>query len=154
MNPKDLSVLGITQTLSPVVFSGNTPTDAGTTAIDGKNCAAVEHVLLVGESGDAWSDSVETDVILQHSTDNSTWAAVTTAAHVICEDGMEDITAGLVKDLDAEADDCKAYRVTYVGPYRYSRLYLNFTGNHSTGTPMAAFAILHKRMTGSLAPAS
>lgn len=151
---KDLHANAVPQqTLNPATITGSGDyTECDT--VDGLNCQSVEHILLVGESGDTWSASLETDVILQHSTDDSTWAAVTDAGHIIESDDMEDLSVGLIKDLDIEADDNAYYRATYVGPYRYSRLYLNRTGNHSSGTPMAAVAILHKRMTGDIAPAS
>lgn len=155
MNPHDLQILGVAQTINPATLTGSGDNTEGT-AVDGKNCISVRHCLFVGESGDTWSGSLYTDLILQHSTDNSTWAAVTSSADYIMDDGasMETEASGIVKVLDAEADDNAAYTITYRGPRRYSRLLLDRTGNHSTGTPMAACAIKRLRMAGNLVPAS
>ena len=155
-NPHDIqSGFAVQQTVNPATLTGNGDYTEGAT-VDGKNAISVRHILLVGESGDTWSVSILTDMILQHSTDGSTWAAVTSSADYIMDDGasMETEASGIVKVLDAEADDNAAYTITYRGARRYSRLYLDRTGNHATGTPMAALAIKHQRMVGNLVPAS
>jgi len=150
---KDLTNnLGVVQTLAPITWSGNTPTDTGLTTVDGENCASVEHVVNVGASGDTLSGSVKVALILQHSTDDSTWAAVTDAGHYLRSSDMETLASGIVKNVDAPADASTYYRVTYVGPYRYSRIYLDFTGNHASGIVIGAIAIKKWRNVGSLAP--
>jgi hypothetical protein len=149
MRNKDLTVQTDAQTIAPAVLTGSGDYTEGAT-VDGKNASAVRHILAVGESGDTWSGSLYTDVILQHSTDNSEWAAVTSSADFI--GSMETQASGIVKVLDAEADDNANYEVTYVGPRRYSRLYLGRVGNHSSGTPMAAIAIVQPRLSGSVSP--
>jgi len=150
--PKDLYAGLVTeQTVNPATLTGNGDYTEGS-VVDGLNAAAVLHALLVGESGDTWSGALKTDMILQHGdeSDGSDMAAVTDAADYIGT--METEASGIVKALDAEADDNARYEIVYCGSKRYSRLYLDRTGNHSSGTPMAALAIKAPRLTGDIAP--
>lgn len=149
--PKDLSVHGKQQTINPATISGDGDYTEGA-AVDGLNCEAVEHILNVGESGDTWGAALKTDVILQHSEDNVTWEAVDDASHYIGT--MITEASGIFAVFDAEAEDNNYASIVYCGPYRYSRIYLDRTGNHASGTPMSAMAIKKLRMTGSLAPVS
>jgi len=149
MSLKDLAIQTDTLTLAPIVIAGD-GTDVDCTSVDGKNAVAVRHILSVGESGDAWGGALYTDVILEESDDNSTFTAVTASADFIGT--METQTSGIIKVLDAEADDNANYEITYVGTKRYTQIALNKTGNHATGTPMSCNAIVMPRLQGSLSP--
>ena len=149
MDSRDLTKLAEIQTIAPAVLTGN-GTDTEGAGVDGKNASAVRHSLSVGESGDTWSGSLYTDVILQDSADNTIFAAVDDSSEYIGT--METVASGIVKVLDAEADDNAIYDIIYIGTKRYSRLFLARTGNHATGTPMAAHATVIPRMSGNLSP--
>ena len=43
-------------------------------------------------------------------------------------------TNGLFQTIDANGDCNKVYAIGYVGGKRYSRVVLNFSGTHGTGT--------------------
>ena len=150
---KDLSKFGLTQTAAPVSYTNN-GTESDLTAVDGFNCEAVEHVINVGAHGGTLSGSLYFDIVLEYSDDNSTFYEVTDENDIIRASAMEDADNGIVKAVDAPADASQIYRVTYIGSHRYSRISLQFTGNHSAGVVIGNLAILHYRQTGDLDPNS
>jgi hypothetical protein len=79
------------------------------------------------------------DFVLEHSTDNSAWAAVAQADVL----GATVATGGIVRSLIAAkaAIDAAPTELSYIGGRRYIRLTADFSGTHATGTPMTAFAI-------------
>ena len=132
--------VAIQQTIVPATISGNGDNTEGA-AVARTNYNGILHTLSVGAAGDTWSGSLYTDVILQHGllADSSDMAAVTDSADFIGT--METQTSGIVKVLDAAADGSQVYKIAYRGVKPYSRLHLDRTGNHATGTPMSASAV-------------
>ena len=128
----------VEQTIAPQTISGNGDYTEGAD-VDKGMYNAVLHVLEVGESGDTWGSTLYTDCILQDSADGTTYAAVTDAADYIGT--MVTAASGIFAVLDAEAEDNAVHWIGYRGTKQYSRIYLDRTGNHATGTPMSAIAI-------------
>ena len=65
------------------------------------------------------------------SSDNSTFAAVTNNNYVT---GGTVGSTGIWQTIDANGDCNAAYGIGYVGPERYYRVVLDFSGTHGTGT--------------------
>ena len=104
---------------------------------------SVMHVVNVGDAGDTWDGANYVDLVLQESDDDSVW-------NDVANDDMETYDPadkgtdgeGIFKRLDDSAtDDEQAYHVGYKGNKRYSRVRLEFTGTHSTGSPFSAMAV-------------
>lgn len=138
-HPKDsYNGVEIEVTLAPIVEIKN-----GTTVECAivENDAAVLHALSVGISGDTLSGALYYTGILQHGdvAAGTDMAAVTDAGDYIGT--MVDATTGKFAQVDAAAEDPAIFYIGYRGTKRYSRILLTFVGNHSTGTPMEAFAV-------------
>ena len=87
-------------------------------------------VMNFGISGDTLSASLYVDVELEDSPDNSTWTN--------CEAGdirgaQSGLSAGVMRNVDAAAEDELSYQAAYVGTQRYIRPVYNITGTHSNG---------------------
>jgi len=136
-----------TQTLNPATITGSgTTTDLS--SVDKQGWGSTQHVLNVGESGDTWSGSHKTDVTLQDSPDDSTWTDVTDNTRV---NGGTVAAGGIWATFDAEAEDNAQVSIEYIGPQQFSRLQLERTGNHSSGTPMSSTAFnFNPRYAGSV----
>jgi hypothetical protein len=128
--------IGVQQTLDPVVASA----DQTGAVVDSQGFGSVEHLALIGQSGDTLSGSVKIDIKLQHgdAADGSDMAAVTDALDVL---GTTPDTNGIFATIDAAAEDEAVYRIGYRGTKRYSRLVVDLTGTHTNGTPVGLAAI-------------
>lgn len=139
---KDLhNNIKVVQALDPATVTA----DANGSGIDRQGFCAVEHIVSVGESGDTLSGSVYIELVIQESSDNSTWADVTAAADVLV--GADGISAapdssGVFATVDAAAEDDRHFRIGYRGSERYSRVQVDVTGTHTNGTPIAVLAVL------------
>ncbi|MEQ9144360.1 MAG: hypothetical protein RLO08_08380 [Parvibaculaceae bacterium] len=129
------SSLGLVQTLDPAVTSA---TRAGA-PVDRQGYESVEHVVLVGTSGDTLSGSVSITLQLDESEDGAVWAPVVDDSHVL---GASVDMTGAFALIDDVAEDGMAYSVGYVGDARYSRVQAVLTGTHTNGTPLGAIALL------------
>ena len=105
--------------------------DANSTGIDtqGSNSAMV--MVNVGAPGITFSGTNKVDIKLEDSADNSTFAAVTNNNFVT--GGTVD-SAGIWQTIDANGECNAVYGLGYVGPERYIRVVLDFSGTHGTGT--------------------
>jgi len=132
---------GIVSPVMTIVPQVLTTSEAGT-GVDGSDSHGVCHVAYIGDSGDTLSGSRYISPRMEHSDDNSTWAAVDDAGHVVDElNSAFNPSTGDLATINAPTEDQIAVAAHYVGPKRYSRLNLVFTGTHSNGTPCAADAI-------------
>lgn len=142
---KDLhSLIKVVDLVKPIV-GNNTSEGTPANGADRRGFGSVEHVAAIGVSGDTLSGSVKIDVILQDSDDDSTYAAVTNADYaLVASDGVAAAPngSGIIATIDDAAEDNAKIRCGYIGPKRYSRLLLQFTGTHTNGTPIHTFAIL------------
>ena len=105
--------------------------DTNSTGIDtqGSNSAMV--MVNVGAPGVTFSGTHKVDIKLEDSSDNSTFAAVTNNNFVT--GGTVD-SSGIWQTIDADGDCNAVYGLGYVGPKRYIRCVLDFSGTHGTGT--------------------
>ena len=131
------SNISVIKTLAPII--GNNDTE-GTPAVsaDRQGFNSIEHIAVIGASGDTLSGSVKIALVLEDSDDDVTFAAVTDAAAVL---GATPDASGIVKVIDDPAEDDTVFRCGYVGSKRYSRLRADFTGTHTNGTPIAMLAL-------------
>lgn len=121
--------------IAPAVLAAdNTPT-----SVDLLGFRAAMVMIWVGVGGITFSGTNRVDFVLEHSTDNSTWAAVTQADVL----GATVAAGGIVRSLIAAkaAVDAAPTELSYIGGRRYIRLTADFSGTHGTGTAMTAFAV-------------
>ena len=105
--------------------------DTNATGIDTKGFNSSMAIVNVGAPGITFSGTHKVDIILEDSSDNSTFAAVTNNTYVT--GGTVD-SSGIWQTIDANGDCNAAYGIGYVGPERYYRVVLDFSGTHGTGT--------------------
>lgn len=87
----------------------------------------------VGDSADTLSGSNYIECEIEESADDSTFTDVADSDLVSYVAGTNDGTAALIND---PAEDQTVVVACYIGSKRYVRGVLNFTGTHSTGTPI------------------
>ena len=126
--------ISVAQSLAPAVRTA----DANGTGIDLQGFESATIVVDTGAEGDTLSSSVKVDFILEESSDNSSWSAVTSSTSVT--DGSVD-SSGIFLTLDDNAATPQVTTIGYVGGERYVRVTADFTGTHSTGTPMSVAVI-------------
>jgi len=142
---KDLANnLTVLQLVDPVTVTSDTNSASIDTQFD--NGAML--IVNVGESGDTLSGSVKFDYILQDSSDDSSFSAVTSTDYVTW--GTVD-SSGIFATIDAAAEDDAVHKIGYVGPNRYVRVVIDATGTHSNGTPHSVSGVvspIHKPSSG------
>ena len=137
--------IAVTQVLDPATSTATVNTSGVDTA--GTNGAMIN--VLVGESGDTLSSSVKWDLILQDSSDNSSFSAVTDNKFVSFASVD---SSGIYATIDAASEDDASYPIGYHGPNRYFRVASTKTGTHSNGTPLGATGLtmpIHMPASGS-----
>lgn len=122
-----------------VAALGNALLDADSTSanIDLQGYNAAEIVLSVGVGGIVFTPTNKVEFVLSHSDDGSAFTAVKSKDVL----GLESVTDGIIKTLDAAHATAAAYRFGYVGNKRYVRLTADFSGTHGAGTPIAGLVI-------------
>ena len=119
--------------IAPAVLAAdNTPTSVDCAGFDG---AVIS--LAIGVGGITFTGSNKIDFLLEHSNDNSAWAAVTTADMI----GVT-VTSGIIRSLIAAKAAADVVHYRYQGPRRYLRLTADFSGTHGVGTGISAVLIL------------
>ena len=106
--------------------------------IDRQGFEGIEFVLGIGAGGIPFTAVNMIDFKLEHSDNGTAWAAVE-AVDVI---GASVAADGIVKSLVEAHPAAAAYRFGYKGGKRYTRVSVNFSGAHATGTPISAIAIM------------
>jgi len=129
------SNLGLIQTLDPAVTSASR---AGA-PVDRQGFESVEHVVLIGISGDTLSGVNSISLQLDESEDGSSWSPVINDSHVL---GASIDGAGIFAVIDEGAEDGFPRSIGYVGDARYSRVQVVLAGTHTNGTPVGAMAFL------------
>ena len=120
-------------------------TDTNCTAIDSQGFSSVTHVVNVGAPGITFSTTHKVEIELEHSDDNVTFTDVTSNTDVT---GGTVGTNGLFQTIDADGDCNKVYAIGYVGGKRYSRVVLNFSGTHGTGTVFGVVGVKGRPLHG------
>jgi len=88
----------------------------------------------VGNSADTLSGSVEINLEVQHSDDDSTWSA---CADTDIIDSVTGANTGTLAHIDAPAEDSNVFTTQYIGGKRYVRGVVNLVGTHTNGTPIS-----------------
>ena len=105
--------------------------DTDATAIDTQGFNSSMAIVNVGAPGITFSGTNKVDIKLEDSSDNSSFTAVTNNNFVT--GGTVD-SSGIWQTIDADGDCNAVYGIGYVGPQRYYRVVLDFSGTHGTGT--------------------
>lgn len=113
--------------------------DSDGTTVDTQGFESVMFVVNSGIEGDTLSGSVKFDFILQESSNDSDWSAVTSSTSVT--EGSVD-ASGIFLTLDANGETPQTSQIGYIGGNRYVRVKIDATGTHSNGTPISVQAIL------------
>ena len=113
--------------------------DANGTGVDLQGFESAMVVVNTGVEGDTLSGSVKFDFILEESTDDSTYTAVTSSTSVT--EGSVD-SSGIFLTLDANGETPQISQIGYIGGKRYIRCKIDATGTHSNGTPMGVVVVL------------
>ena len=113
--------------------------DTNASGVDTQGANSAMVIVNVGAPGVTFSGSVKVDVKLEDSADNSTYGAVTNNNFVT--GGTVD-SNGIWQTIDADGECNAVYGIGYVGPKRYFRVVLDFTGSHSTGTAFGVVGAL------------
>lgn len=137
-----LTSLKVVNMLHPIV--GNNDTE-GTPAssLDKLGYDSAVAITQVGVTGDTLSGSVKYTLIAEDSDDNVTFAPVTEASYLQLGSGTAAPDSnGIVATIDDNAEDDVILSVGYLGPKRYFRTRLDFTGTHTNGTPISMVGLL------------
>ena len=105
--------------------------DTDCTGIDTKGFNSSMAIVNVGAPGITFSGTDKVDIKLEDSADDSAFAAVTDNNFVT---GGTVGSTGIWQTIDANGECDAVYGIGYVGPKRYYRVVLDFTGTHGTGT--------------------
>ena len=105
--------------------------DTDCTGIDTQGANSAMVMVNVGAPGITFSGTNKVDIKLEDSSDNSSFTAVTNNNFVT--GGTVD-SSGIWQTIDADGDCNAVYGIGYVGPQRYYRVVLDFSGTHGTGT--------------------
>lgn len=116
-----------------------TNADADCASVDMRGFRSVLFLIAIGDSADTLSAVNKIELELEDSDDDSSFADVTDQNFV--KGNVEDLTAGLFEVIDDPAEDQTIVQVQYNGPKRYVRVVLNFSGTHTTGTPIAVIGL-------------
>jgi len=105
--------------------------DTNCTGIDTQGFNSSMAIVNVGAPGITFSGTDKVDIILEDSSDNSSFTAVTDNNSVA---GGTVGSTGIWQTIDADGDCNAVYGISYIGPERYYRVVLDFSGTHGTGT--------------------
>ncbi len=130
----------VRQALEAIVV--NNDSEGTGLTIDLQGYEGCEFIVDVGASGDTLSGSVYADFKLQEGNASN----MSDAAAVAYADMLGPIAAsnanGIFATVDDPAEDSTVLRVGYIGNKRYVRLFIDVTGTHTNGTPIAAVVLL------------
>lgn len=119
------STVSVAQTIAPIVC--NNDTEGTGVGVDLRGYDGALAIFTCGISADTLSGSVSLLAKLQESSDNSTFTDVAAA-------NLE----GAFTVIDDPAEDPAVQVVGYLGYKRYLRVFVDTTGTHTNGTPLAA----------------
>ena len=137
--------VAVTQLVDPATLTATTNSSSIDTQFDNGSML----ICNIGESGDTLSGSVYWTLILQESSDDSTFSAVTSATSVTY--GSVNSSTGVFATIDAAAEDDSVHVIGYTGPERYVRVAVTATGTHSNGTPIGVSGVsspIHRPASG------
>ncbi len=112
--------------------------DANSAALDLQDADDAVLLFYLGDSADTLSGTNKIELEVEESDDNSSWSDVANADLTNYVTATNPGTAALI---DAPAEDQVVVAVGYRGSKRYVRGVLNFSGTHSTGTPIGVLGL-------------
>lgn len=122
-------VVSAAKSITPNV--GNNDADGTGVGVDLKGFESAAAVFVIGESGDTLSGTVYMTPKVQESDSLAS--------------GYTDVAAadldGILTVIDDAAEDDVIQVVGYRGSKRYIRAFVDFTGTHTNGTPIAAVVL-------------
>lgn len=127
------SNITLVPSIDPIV--GNNDTEGTGVGVDLADVSAAEMVFHFGISADTLSGSVSVLPVLQESDTLGSGYSTVAAADMI----------GSLSIIDDPAKDPAVQAVGYTGNKRFIRAFVDFTGTHTNGIPIAAVAVLHRR---------
>lgn len=145
---KDLiNNVAIDQVLDPNTYTGNA-TDHTCDSLDMKGYGAVTFIANLGGSADSLTSALYLEGEVEIGTGNGSWSD---AADSYLSDYVAGTNDGCFFLANSSAtganEDSTVYYTTLYPPstYRYARVVINKTGNHSTGIPLSVTAIRHAK---------
>lgn len=135
---------------SPAILIANATLDADNTpaAVDLATFEAATIFLHIGAGGITFTSSNKIEFVLTHSDDDSSYTNVTAADIVTDARAPSTITNGIVRSIVAAHAAATVQEIGYVGSKRYLKLLADFSGTHSTGTPIGALVARQMPLTG------
>lgn len=112
--------------------------DLNSTAVDMQGYESVTFLVAMGNSADTLSTTNKIELEVEESDDNS---AFTDCANADIVTAVTATNTGTFLLVDDPAEDSNVFKVGYIGNKRYVRVVVNFSGTHTTGTPMAIVAV-------------
>ena len=91
-------------------------------------------VVNVGNSADTLSGSNTIELEVETSDNDSDWVD---AADDVLSSSVTGTNTGTFALINDPAEDTTTFTVAYLGRERFIRAVVNFTGTHSTGTPIS-----------------
>lgn len=126
----------VTQTLvlAPIVKNA----DTNITSVNQAGFTGVMFQVSVGASADTLNTTNKIELEVEESDNNSNF---TDCADADIDVAVTGTNTGTFAVIDGTGDDDTLYTVRYLGNKQYARVVLNFSGTHSTGTPIGVVAI-------------
>ncbi len=120
--------------------------------IDRRGYRSLAIIIQTGAGGITFSGTNKIEHVIEHSDDNSNWAAVT-GAELLTGGGTNPTVAsgGIVESYVAAKAAASTNEYGYIGSKRYVRVTPTFGGTHSTGTVVGVLGLLGDPL---LSPAS
>lgn len=120
--------------------------DLNTGSLDTLGYDSAVIMFHVGLSADTINTTNKIELEIEESDDNSAWNDAPNASLVNPDTGAAGFVAatnvGTTVVIDSAAKDELIYAVRYAGSKRYVRAVLNFSGTHTTGTPIGVLGAL------------
>lgn len=123
-----------TLALAPIVKNS----DTNCTGINTAGFTDLMFQVLVGASADSLSSTNKIELELEESDDDSTY---TDCANTAVHGAVTGTNTGTFAVIDGTSDDDTLYTCRYLGTKKYARVVLNFSGTHTTGTPIGVVAV-------------
>lgn len=114
--------------------------DTASSALDLQNADDAVIVFHLGDSADTLNGSNYIELEIQES-DTTTDGDFTAVANADLTNYVTGTNVGTVAKIDAAAEDQVVVFAGYKGSKRYIRGKYNFTGTHSTGTPVGVIGM-------------
>jgi hypothetical protein len=123
------------QALAPAVRTA----DVNSSNIDRQGFGSVTVVASFGTTADTLNTTNKIEARLFDSDDGITFTLVPDTSII----GVTQVVDGaMFARVDSNAKANTLYRLGYRGVKRYLRIFLDFSGTHTAGTPTAAYAIM------------